>query len=126
LLDWLARDFVEHGWGLKRLHRLILLSNTYRMQSVAAGPGLRADPENRLLWHFPRHRLEGEAIRDAMLACAGTLNPRPFGRPVVPPLSSQELTGLFDAKTKGPVTREAAGHTRGSIYLLGRRTVVYP
>jgi hypothetical protein len=70
--------------------------------------------------------LEGEAIRDAMLACAGSLNPKPFGPPVVPPLGSQELTGLFDAKQKWPVTPEAAEHTRRSVYLLARRTFTYP
>jgi hypothetical protein len=126
LLDWLARDFMDHGWSLKDLHRRILLSSTYRMASVARGPGLEIDRENRLLWHFPRRRLEGEAIRDNMLACAGTLNPRPFGPPVVPPLQRQELTGLFDAGDKWPVTRDAAQHTRRSVYLLVRRTFVHP
>jgi hypothetical protein len=126
LLDWLARDLVEHGWSLKRLHRLILLSATYQMSSIAAGPGLKDDPENLLLWRFPRHRLEGEAIRDAMLACAGSLNPRPFGPPVVPPLGREELTGLFDAKGKWPVTKEASEHSRRSVYLLVRRTFLYP
>jgi hypothetical protein len=126
LLDWLARDFMDHGWSLKHLQRRILLSRTYQMQSVADGPGLRTDPEDRLLWHFPRHRLEGEAIRDALLACAGTLNPKPFGPAVVPPLSKQELTGLFDAKGKWPVTKDASEHTRRSVYLLVRRTFLYP
>jgi hypothetical protein len=126
LLDWMARDFVDHGWGLKQLHRQILLSKTYRMQSVASGPGVAADPEDRLLWHFPRRRLEGEAVRDALLACAGTLNPKPFGPPVVPPLGGEELTGLFDAKGKWPVTKDPAEHTRRSVYLLERRTFVYP
>jgi hypothetical protein len=126
LLDWLASDFMEHGWSLKRLHRLILLSNTYQMASVGDGPGLQLDPENRLLWHFPRHRLEGESLRDAMVACTGRLNLKPYGPPVVPPLSSQELTGLFDAKGKWPITKDAAQHTRRSVYLLARRTFVYP
>jgi hypothetical protein len=126
LLDWLARDLIEHGWSLKRLHRLILLSSTYRMQSVAGGRGLTADPQNRLMWHFPRRRLEAEAVRDAMLACAGSLNLRPAGPPVVPPLGTQELTGLFDAKGKWPVTKDAAEHTRRSVYLLVRRTFAYP
>jgi hypothetical protein len=126
LLDRLARDCIDHGWTLKRLHRLIMLSDTYQMSSVAGGRGMQVDPENRLLWHFPRQRLEGEAIRDDMLACAGTLELKPFGRPVVPPLSSQELTGLFDAKVKWPVTKESAEHNRRSIYLLVRRTFVYP
>jgi Protein of unknown function (DUF1553)/Protein of unknown function (DUF1549) len=126
LLDWLAHDFIDHGWSLKRLHRLIMLSNTYRSGSVAAGRGMQVDPENRLLGHFPRHRLEGEAIRDNMLACAGDINLKAFGPPVVPPLSSQELTGLFDAKGKWPVTRNVSEHTRRSVYLLVRRTFVYP
>jgi hypothetical protein len=126
LLDWLARDFIEHGWGLKRLHRMILLSDTYRMASVADSRGLTVDPEDRLLWHFPRRRLDGESIRDALLASAGTLNSKPFGPPVIPPLGPEELTGLFDAKNKWPVTKDAAEHTRRSVYLLVRRTFVYP
>jgi hypothetical protein len=126
LLDWLARDFMEHGWSLKHLHRRILLSRTYQMRSVAAGLGLKLDPENRLLWHFPRRRLEGEVIRDALLACAGSLNLKAFGPAVVPPLDRQELTGLFDAKGKWPVTKDRAEHTRRSVYLLVRRTFTYP
>src|SRR5579871_168447 len=126
LLDWLARDFMDHGWNVKRLHRLILLSHTYGMQSAAGGRGMQVDPEDRLLWHFPRQRLEGEAIRDTMLACAGTLGLKPFGPPVIPSLNAQELTGLFDAKGKWPVTKDPAEHSRRSVYLLVRRTFVYP
>jgi hypothetical protein len=126
LLDWLARDLMEHGWSLKSLHRRIMLSKTYQMQSVAGGRAMKVDPQNRLLWHFPRHRVEGEVIRDAMLACAGSLNKKQFGPAVVPPLGSQELTGLFDIKAKWPVTKDAAEHTRKSVYLLVRRTFVYP
>jgi hypothetical protein len=126
LLDWLASDFADHGWDLKRLHRLILLSSAYRMESVATGPGLRVDPGNRLLWHYPRHRLEGEAIRDTMLACAGTLNPKPFGPAVVPPLNHEELAGLFNATNKWPVTKDTSEHNRRSVYLINRRGYVYP
>jgi hypothetical protein len=126
LLDWLAGEFVGHGWSLQHLHRLIVLSDTYQMRSVALGRGQDVDPENRLLWHFPRKRLEGEAVRDAMLACAGSLNLKRFGPPVVPPLGKEELTGLFDAKAKWPVTKDPRAHHRRSIYLLARRTFVYP
>jgi hypothetical protein len=127
LLDWLARDFMAHGWSLKHLHRRILLSATYQQDSRGANPEAeKTDPENRLLWRFPRQRLEGEAIRDALLACAGTLNPKRFGPPVVPPLSGQELMGLFDAKGKWKVTKDPAEHTRRSVYLLVRRTFTFP
>jgi hypothetical protein len=130
LIDWLARAFMEHGWSLKRLHRLILLSNTYQMSSIAdskaKGNPQSIDPEDRLLWHFPRRRLEGETIRDAMLASAGTLNSKPSGPAVVPPLGAEELRGLFDAKGKWPVTKDPGEHTRRSVYLLVRRTFVYP
>jgi hypothetical protein len=126
LLDWLARDFMAHGWSLKHLHRRILFSSAYQMQSIAQGNGIKVDPENRLVWHFPRRRLEGEAIRDSMLACAGTLNSKSFGPAVVPPLSREELTGLFDTKEKWPVTKDASQYTRRSIYLVVRRTFTYP
>jgi hypothetical protein len=126
LLDYLACALWDHGWSLKDLHRLIMLSNIYRMSSKPAGAAAEDDPENLWLAHFPRRRLEGEEIRDAMLACSGGLSLRPFGKPVVPPLERDELTGLFDAKEKWPVTKEPAEHTRRSVYLLVRRTFTYP
>jgi hypothetical protein len=126
LLDWLARDLIEHGWNIKRLQRLILTSSTYRLASKSAARDRTVDPENRLLGHFPRRRLEGEAIRDAMLACSEQLNTRPYGPPVVPPLGKEELTGLFDSKNKWPVTRNEPEHARRSVYLLVRRTFTYP
>ena len=106
LLDYLARDLIDHGWRLKRLHRLIVLSSTYRMASVPTDSAAREDAENRLFSRFPRRRLEGEEIRDAMLACSGQIHLKPFGEPVVPALGKDELTGLFDARQKWPVTKE--------------------
>ncbi len=73
LLDWLARTFVREGWSRKALHRRILASATYRMSSVPAPEALARDPENLLLTRAPRRRLEAEAVRDSLLACAGTL-----------------------------------------------------
>jgi hypothetical protein len=126
LLDWLSRDLSAHSWSLKHLHRLILTSSTYRMSSVADSASAEADPDNRFLGRSPRRRLEGEAIRDGLLSCAGTLNTKAFGPPVVPPLDSQELSGLFDARGKWPVTKDASEHTRRSIYVLVRRTFLHP
>ncbi len=126
LLDFLARDLLDHGWDLKRLQKQIMLSATYQMQSIADAQAIKVDPENRLLSHFPRQRLDGESIRDNILACAGTLNPRQFGPAIVPPLGKEELAGLFDAGSKWPITKDASQHTRRSIYLLSRRTFVLP
>ena len=79
LLEWLASDFVRSGWSLKHMHRLIVLSATYR-QSSRIDPAARAkDAAARLLWRFPARRLEAEAIRDAMLAASGRLDSRMGG-----------------------------------------------
>ncbi len=72
LLDWLAGWFVENGWSLKKLNALICSSAAYQQSSVTIGAA--ADPENRLLSHFPRRRLDAEALRDAMLAVSGQLD----------------------------------------------------
>jgi hypothetical protein len=74
LLDWLARRFVADGWSVKAMHRLIMTSATYRQASAVPGPLPSTDPDNRLLSRFPRRRIEAEAIRDSVLAAAGTLD----------------------------------------------------
>jgi uncharacterized protein DUF1553/uncharacterized protein DUF1549 len=126
LLDWLARDFIDHGWDMKRLHRLILSSASYQMQSSAASQrALDTDTENRLLSHFRRRRLDAEAIWDSLHAAAGTLNLKQFGPPVMPELSKEELSGLFDEKS-WTVTKDAAEFTRRGIYLFERRTFLFP
>jgi hypothetical protein len=78
LLDWLAAELIRHGWRLKPLHRLIVLSSAYRQASLAPGAeaAVKVDPENRLLWRFSPRRLSAEEIRDAMLAVSGQLNLR--------------------------------------------------
>jgi hypothetical protein len=109
LLDWLATEFVQGGWSIKRLHRLILLSAAYR-QSSHVSPAARArDPENRLFSRMNRLRLEGEVIRDGLLAVSGRLN-RTLGGPGVLPQSPA------DPRVRG----------RRSIYLLARRNVRFP
>lgn len=127
LLDWLARDLVEHGWDVRRLHRLILTSATYQMQSIAlSARAAQIDPNNRWLSHFPRRRLSAETIWDCLHACAGTLNPKQFGPPVVPPLTSDELSGLFGANEKWMPTKDPAESARRAIYLVERRTFIVP
>jgi mono/diheme cytochrome c family protein len=79
LLDWMASELVARGWSLKTLHRQILLSATWRQSSAPNPAGLRVDAGSRLLWRFPPRRLEAEAVRDAILQVAGTLNSQPGG-----------------------------------------------
>jgi hypothetical protein len=79
LLDWLAARFIEDGWSLKKLHKLIALSNVYQQRSDDRPECLAADPDNRLLWKMSRQRLDFEATRDALLAVAGTLDRRVGG-----------------------------------------------
>ena len=75
LLDWLAVKFTEEKWSIKKMHRLILHSATYRQSSVTDNPkAAEVDGENKLLWRFPVQRLSGEAVRDAVLAVSGRLN----------------------------------------------------
>ncbi len=79
LLDWLATDFIEHGWKLKRLHKLIMLSSVYRQSSAFHADRSEIDPDNKLLWRRTPRRLEAEVIRDSMLAVSGQLDPTMYG-----------------------------------------------
>ena len=74
LLDYLARYFIDSGWSVKALHRLILLSRTYRQASFEVGAGFEKDPQNLMLWRFNRRRLDAEQIRDSILAFSGDLD----------------------------------------------------
>jgi cytochrome c553 len=82
LLDWLASRFIENGWSLKRLHRLIMLSSVYQQSSDAASDIAQRDPENRLFSHANRRRLDYEAMRDSVLAVSDQLDATIGGRPV--------------------------------------------
>jgi mono/diheme cytochrome c family protein len=82
LLDYLAKRFVGDGWSLKKLHRLMMLSNTYRQAGTEDAVARVADPDDRLLWRMPRRRLDGESVRDSLLAVSGDLD-RTAGGPSV-------------------------------------------
>jgi hypothetical protein len=131
LLDWLACEFASHGWSIKHLHRLMVLSNTYRQASRAPDSTLarKLDPENNLFWHMRRQRLEGEALRDSVLAVAGTLNPKLGGAPVRTPLEPEVYDLIFtEGEPDGlwPVTPDPREHTRRSIYLFVKRNLRLP
>ncbi len=120
LLDYLASRFVESGWSVKALHRMILLSNAYQMSSRVDGAAARVDPENKLLHHFPVQRLDAESIRDAILAVSGALDGKMFG-PSVPPYISKFQDGRGKPQP-GPL--DGAG--RRSIYVQVRRNFLTP
>lgn len=125
LLDWLATEFVARGWSVKTMHRLVMLSNTYRMSDAYEEAAARLDPTNRLLWRMNRRRLAAEEIRDAVLASAGTLNPRMGGPPIIPPLNPEELSSLDDP-TQWPATRDPSDPLRRTVYLFSKRTFRVP
>jgi hypothetical protein len=122
LLDWLACELVSGGWTLKRMHRLMLMSDTYQ-QSTRVGPeAAKKDPDNRLLSRMNRLRLEGEAVRDALLAVSGRLNPKAGGPGVVLPETSKAAGGSRAVS----VTADAKEHARRSVYLFSRRNLRHP
>ncbi|MFO1094908.1 MAG: DUF1549 and DUF1553 domain-containing protein [Planctomycetaceae bacterium] len=126
LLDWLAVKFIEDGWNIKNLQRLMMNSAAYRQSSRFAGEQqLAADPENRLLWRMNRRRLESEALWDSVHSAAGTINLAMGGPPVVPPLAADEIASLRD-KWHWVVSADPAQHTRRGIYVLVRRNFPFP
>jgi hypothetical protein len=127
LLDWLATSLVRNGWRLKPLHRMIVLSHTYRQssQSPIAEDARRSDPEDRLLWHFSRRRLSAEEIRDAMLAISGRLNLK-AGGPSVMVQVDPELVKLLYKPSQWQVTRARTDHDRRTIYLFAKRNLRLP
>ncbi len=125
LLDWLALEFVRGGWSVKAMHRLIMNSDAYRMASAHDDEKAHAaDPENILLWRYPRHRLEGEAIRDSILAAAGNLNLQAGGPGFFPPIP-QELRTSFP-KGKWEMNEPGPAVWRRSVYSYGKRGLRYP
>jgi hypothetical protein len=128
LLDYLAANFVENGWSMKKLHRLILLSNTYQESADAQPASLDADPNNTLLWRYNRRRMEAEAIRDSMLSVSGLLNPQIGGPGVFPPVPAGVLTELSATAVAGgwKTEKDPAQANRRSVYIFVRRNLRYP
>src|SRR5262249_24045643 len=99
LLDFLAARFIESGWSIKTMHRLIMLSAAYRQSSRSSVANVKADPENRLLGRMNRRRLEVEAIRDALLAVSAQLDPRRAGPAESDPMNPRRMLYLKTART---------------------------
>jgi hypothetical protein len=125
LLDWLAGWFVREGWSLKKLHRLILTSNTYRMSKRGSVDYGRIDPEDRLLWRVPYKRLEAEAIRDAVLAVSGRLNRRLYGPGMYPEVPRAALEGHSDPDKVWKASGEWES-SRRTLYAHVKRSLLVP
>jgi hypothetical protein len=125
LLDWLATEFVRSGWSVKRIHRLIMNSETYQMASEYESTQLlQKDPDDVYLWHYPLRRMEGEGIRDMVLAVSGNLNPQAGGPPFFPPVPDQVLKSVF--KGDWVVNKEGPEVWRRGIYSYYKRGLKYP
>ena len=127
LLDWLANEFIANGRRIKPIHRLIVLSSTYRQSSIATDDAARKriDPEDRLLSRFARRRLSAEEIRDAMLAVAGKLNLKVGGPSVMVPVEADLVKLLYDP-AQWVVTPDETEHDRRSVYLAVKRNLQLP
>jgi hypothetical protein len=121
LLDALAARFVAEGWSLKAMHRLIVLSSTYRMSSRPDPAADRLDPANELLHRMNVRRLDAEAIRDSLLSVSGRLDPAMYGPSVAP-----HLTPFMDGRGRPAVSGPVDGDGRRSLYLGVRRNFLNP
>lgn len=128
LLDWLAVDFIEHNWDIKRLIKQMVMSATYRQSSVVDKDKLNKDPENKWLARGTRYRVNAEFIRDIVLSSSGLLNPT-IGGPSVKPY---QPAGLWEGATSGRGLLSIYKQDKGSklyrrgIYTLIKRTVPPP
>ena len=126
LLDYLAVNFIESGWDIKRLHQSIALSATYRQGSDASDALLKQDPRNMLLARYPRVRLPAEMVRDQALAASGLLVPK-IGGPSVYPYQPPNMWDGFNAyKYPNPDQVPADAHHRRSLYSFIKRNAPHP
>jgi hypothetical protein len=121
LLDWLTREFIRSGWSIKQMHRLILNSAVYQESAEFRKDAAAVDPDNRLLWAFPRQRLDGEAIRDSSLLVSGLLNPETGGLSVFPELPDGMVSPRGGWKLSAQPERN-----RRSVYIFAKRNSRYP
>jgi len=124
LLDKLSTDFVKNGWSVKTLHKQILLSSTYRQASAARDPEVKKDPDNKLLWAFPRQRLEAEQLRDSLLAASGLLEEKRGGPSVYPPIPPNFDIG--GQRNRWQTSEDPRDHNRRSLYVFVLRNSPYP
>jgi hypothetical protein len=126
LLDWLAYEFTHDAqWSMKRIHRLILGSETYQQASVWDSASAAKDSENKLLWRYPYHRLDAESIRDSMLQVAGNLDRTMHGPAVKLPIPLAAIEAHTDKEAAWKADGEPATNRR-TVYAYVKRTLLVP
>lgn len=125
LIDWLAFDFIDKGWSMKSLHKLIMLSSTYRMSSRPDKSALTKDPGNDLFSRFDMRRLSAEELRDSIHAVNGSLNLKMFGPGYYPTISAEVLAGQ-SAPGSGWGKSSAEEQARRSVYIHVKRSLITP
>jgi hypothetical protein len=126
LLEWLASELVRGGWRLKPVHRMIVLSATYRQGTALSLRNAKIDPENRLLWRRRPRRIEAELLRDTMLSVAGTLNTEMYGKAFKPPIQPEAMLARNVKDPYPENVRDTPETRRRSIYMFHKRVVPYP
>jgi hypothetical protein len=121
LLDWLAAEFVQSGWDIKKMQKLMVMSATYRESSAFNADAAKEDRADVLLWRYPRQRLEGEEIRDAALYISGLLNEKMGGPSVFPVLPAGTMKPRGGWTVSSPEEQ-----ARRSVYIFVRRNARYP
>jgi hypothetical protein len=125
LLDWLAVDFRENGWDVKRLLKQMVMSSTYRQDNRATTEQLKIDPRNRFLARGPRFRLTAEVVRDQALAVSGLLSKKQFGPPVYPSNPVKFVRNAFTGGMKWEVSK-GEDKFRRAIYTFLKRSSPHP
>jgi mono/diheme cytochrome c family protein len=125
LLDWLAVEFINRGWSIKQIHRLIMTSQAYQMASAYDdSKNIDKDPQNQFLWRFRTQRLDAEIVRDGVLAASGALNLAVGGKPVRPPLPDalvkSTIYNVWKNQEDGPEV------WRRSLYVYRKRGMAFP
>ncbi|HJZ59932.1 MAG TPA: PSD1 and planctomycete cytochrome C domain-containing protein [Gemmataceae bacterium] len=125
LLDWLASEFVDGGWKLKRLHKLIMTSRVYQLSAAGDAENLKADPGNALFWRFNMRRLTAEEVRDSILSVSGSLNSKRGGPSIYPKIPKEVLAGQSRPGEGWPTSPPEEANRR-SVYVHVKRSLQVP
>ena len=129
LLDWLAVEFMDRGWSIKQMHRLMMTSEAYQMASRDADAAAEEkDPKDDYLWKYRIQRLDAEVIRDSMMAAAGTIDLTVGGPPVFPHIPDELLKSVSVSRIHGIYRNQPDGPAvwRRSLYIYGKRNLPFP